>query len=146
MNSTALIYRRITDDSATGFDLVEHKGLPAIFDDAAPSDFAGFEPDRMVVVIAAPTTDEPANTLTERGRFIQQDVHIYAKRTMDNLPIDTAARRLRALFDDVPDALFVEGGKAITSTVTGPVAAPDPDPSIIGRRITLRLELQDNPA
>lgn len=143
MNSTATIYQRLTADDLLGFDLVEYQGLPAIFDDAAPEDFNGFDAERMVIVIAAPSSDEAAETFTETGRLIRQDVRIYARRSNDNAPIDAAARRMRALFHNCPGELFVEGGKAVVSTVTGPVSAPDPDPSIIGRRITLRLELQE---
>lgn len=144
MNSTAVIYQRLTDDGELGFELVQYQGLPAIFDDAAPGDFTGFDPLRMVVVIAAPTSDVAAETFTEKGRLIQQDVRLYAKRTNDNAPLDAAARYLRDLFHNRPGDLYVEGGKAVVSTVTGPVGAPDPDPSIIGRRITLRLELQES--
>jgi hypothetical protein len=141
MNSTAVIFYRLTGDAGVGFRLAEFEGEPAIFNDRAPDSFqfdAGF-----AVVIAAPSSDEDASTFSETIRAITQEVRIYAKDTGSTAEIDDLARAIRDLFHLQADALIVGGGKVNTATATGPVAAPTTDPSLIGRRVMLRLELQE---
>src|SRR5690606_19410758 len=98
----------------------------------------------MAVIIAAPTRNEPDATLTELGWIVVRDVRVYAKHTGSNARIDALALRLRALFHLKQDEMTIDGGTVTGCTVTGPVAAPTTDPSLVGRRITLRLTLEEN--
>lgn len=142
MNSTASIHARLTADAAIISQLDTYAGAPAIFSDRAPDDF-DFA-DRAAVIIAAPFSDDPEETFTEIGRAIRQDVRIYAKDSGSTLDIDNLARAVRKLFHNQPAALVVDGGKCTIITAAGPVAAPTTDPSLVGRRVTLRLELQES--
>ena len=142
MNSTALIFDRLTGASGIQARLATLEGAPAIFNDRAPDDF--IFGDGAVVVIAAPTGDADASTFTETVRDITQEVRIYAKDSGSTAIIDQLARDIRDLFHLQAANLTVTGGVVSTSTATGPVAAPTTDPSLIGRRVTLRLELQRN--
>lgn len=142
MNSTATIFARLTGASGISGRLGDFTGSPAIFNDRAPDAFQ-FDAGA-AVVIAAPTSDEEASTFTETVRAITQEVRIYAKDTGSTAEIDQLARDVRDLFHMQAAALTVAGGKANTATASGPVAAPTTDPSLIGRRIVVRLELQEN--
>jgi hypothetical protein len=150
VNSTATIKTRLDGDAYLLAMLAEYtpaggRASPAVFNDAAPDDFI-FGPDNPApcIVISAPTSDEPGGTLTETTRLIQQDVRIYAFRGMSTAVLDAAARRIRDLFHLQPASLSVSGGRAVISTASGPVEAPTTDTSVSGRRVTLRLELQEN--
>lgn len=141
MNSTATIFARMTGDATLTGLLDTHEGAPAIFSERAPDSYVfGPEP---CLIIAAPTRDIPIETFTETGRYIEQDVRGYAPDTGSSAALDTVMRRVRTLFHNDPGSLTVTGGTAETSTVTGPVASPTTDPALIGRRVTLRLELQE---
>lgn len=140
MNSTAIIYSRLTGDLGIMFRVAEYAGAPAIFNDRAPDDFQfGAE---AVVVIAAPSDDSDAGTFTERVRAVTQEVRVYAKDTGSTAEIDDLARDIRDLFHLQAASLFASDGTVNTATATGPTAAPTTDPALIGRRVTVRLELQ----
>lgn len=141
MNSTAAIFTRLSTAPTIVSELDTYAGAPAIFSDRAPDDF-DFA-DKAALIIAAPFSDDPEETFTEIGRAIRQDVRIYAKDTGSTLDVDNLARAVRKLFHNQPAALIVDGGKCTIITATGPVAAPTTDPSLVGRRVTLRLELQE---
>ncbi|MNT97592.1 hypothetical protein D3C72_2399470 [compost metagenome] len=51
--------------------------------------------------------------------------------------------RVRFLFHNKPESLTVTGGTAKLSRVTGPKDSPTTDPALIGRRVTLRLEIEE---
>lgn len=142
MNSTAAIYARLNSQAGIKSRLDVHNSKPAIFNDRAPDAFVFGE--KAAVVIAAPTRDEPDDTLTEFGREVVQDIRIYAKDTGSTAVIDQLARDIRDLFHTRPSELTVDGGSCSLATATGPVAAPTTDPSLIGRRVTLRLLLERN--
>ncbi len=145
MNSTAAIFSRIVGSSATTNSLDVFAGAPAVFGDAAPDDYlTNTTWTRPCIVIAPPTRDEPLETFTETGRLIVQDIRVFTKFTGSSAALDTLARRVRDLFHNRPGDLVIQGGSAKIATATGPNAAPTSDPSLIGRRITLRLELQEN--
>lgn len=139
MNTTAAIFNRLTQAPITA-QLDSFEGQPAIFNDSAPDDFP-FGP-LAVAVIAAPSADNPDDTFTEDGRAITQDVRLYARHTGSTAEIDQLARDVRDLFHQQPDTLAAPGATFITAIATGPVASPTTDPSLVGRRITLRFELQ----
>lgn len=140
MNSTKTIYQRLVGTGGVIHDVAEIDGTPAIFNDRAPDDF--IFADKAAVVIAAPASDRDASTFTETIREITQDVRIYATDTGSTAEIDALGRLIRDLFHLHPSDLNVDGGKCTIATATGPVAAPTTDPSLVGRRVTLRLELQ----
>jgi len=140
MNSTRAIFTRLigATDIVSGLD--QHKGAPAVFSDRAPDGFV-FS-GKAAIVIAAPSADVDASTFTETIRDITQDVRIYARDTGDAEAFNQLARDVRDLFHLRPSEMSVTGGVVTIATATGPVAAPTTDPSLIGRRVTLRLELQ----
>lgn len=140
MNSTAVIFDRLSGDTGISFDVANYDGIPAIFNDRAPDDFQ-FS-DGPAVVIAAPSSDTDASTLTETIRAITQEVRVYGKDNGSTATIDILARYIRDLFHLKASALSVQGGKVTIATATGPVAAPTTDPSLVGRRIVINLELQ----
>jgi hypothetical protein len=142
MNSTKTIFDRLSSASGLAARLAEHAGAAAIFNDRAPDSFV-FDGDP-AVIIAAPSANDDAGTFTETIRGVTQDVRIYTKDNGSTLEIDDLARDIRDLFHLQAAALTVSGGTVTTATATGPVAAPTTDPSIIGRRVTLRLELKRN--
>jgi len=140
MNSTATIFARLSGDATLTALLDTHGGVPAIFNERAPDAYEiGPKP---VLVIAAPTDDRPVETFTEFSRLIVRDVRGYARDDGSSLALDTVMERIRTLFHNVPGSLTVTGGTVTTSRVTGPVQSPTTDPNLIGRRVTLRLELQ----
>lgn len=140
MNSTETIFARLTGDSGVSLRLADHNGEAAIFNDRAPDTFL-FDAGA-AVVIAAPADDADAGTFTERVRAITQDIRIYAKDTGSTAEIDDLSRDIRDLFHLQAAALTVTGGTVNIATATGPVQSPTTDPSLIGRRVTVRLELQ----
>lgn len=144
MDSTATIFARLTSSVSVSQRLAEFEGDPAIFDDSAPDDYVFSEHGEAVIVIAIPSQDDDASTLTETIRAVTQDVRVYARRTGSNEEIDQLARDIRDLFHLKAAELSVDGGTVTIATATGPVAAPTTDPSLIGRRVVVRLELQEN--
>lgn len=140
MNSTAAIFARLSGDSRIIAQLDVFEGEPAVFNDAAPLDFVFAE--KAVLVIAAPTDDQDASTFTETIRAIAQDIRLYAKHTDSTADLDQLARDVRDLFHQRPDTLSADGAVFITAIATGPVASPTTDASLVGRRISLRLEMQ----
>ena len=142
MNSTKAIYQRLagSTDVVAALDAID--GAPAIFNDRAPDDFVFST--KAAIVIAAPSADVDASTFSETIRDVTQDVRFYARDTGSTEAIDALARAVRDLFHARPDELTVEGGVCSLATATGPVAAPTTDPSLVGRRVTLRLLLERN--
>lgn len=140
MNSTAAIFARLSDDTAIKAGLEVRKGKPAIFNDRAPDDFVFGK--KAAIVIAAPTADADASTFSETVREVVQDVRVYVKDSGSTLSIDDLARMIRDLFHLRPAELTVTGGFCSLATATGPVAAPTTDPKLVGRRVSLRLQLQ----
>ena len=141
MNSAATVFDRISGDATVTGELDQFNGLPAIFDDNAPDDFVFG--DDAVIVIAAPTLNQADPTLTEQGWIVERDVRAYARHTGSNASLDALAERLRSLFHLQQDDLSIDGGVVTACTVTGPVASPTTDPSLVGRRITLRLTFEE---
>ena len=140
MNSTKAIFSRLTGSTEVVAALDATLGAPAIFNDRAPDDFVFGE--KAAVVIAAPSADIDASTFSETIRDITQDVRLYARDTGSTADIDELARLVRDLFHLRPDELTVDGGSCSLATATGPVAAPTTDPALVGRRVTLRLQLR----
>lgn len=141
MNSTATIFARLTGDATLVALLDTHNGSPAIFNDRAPDAYiVGPKPG---LVIAAPTEDRPVETFTERSRQITRDVRGYAPDTGSTLALDTVMERVRDLFHNLPASLTVSGGTVQIARASGPAASPTTDPALIGRRVTLRLEIQE---
>ena len=142
MNRALTIFNRIQSAAETSFELAIYDGLPAIFDDMAPDDFVFG--DDIAIIIAAPTSHEPDPTLSEQAWVVVRDVRLYCRHTGSNARLDALAEHIRGLFHLQPEALFVDGGRCSIATATGPVASPTTDPALVGRRITLRLTLQEN--
>ena len=140
MNSTKTIYQRLVGTGGVIHDVAEIDGTPAIFNDRAPDDF--IFADKAAVVIAAPASDRDASTFTETIRDLTQDVRLYARDTGSTAAIDTLGRMIRDLFHLQASQIEVEGGVCSTAIATGPVASPTTDPSLVGRRVTLRLQLK----
>lgn len=142
MNSALTVFQRLASDAELSFDLETYEGWPAIFDDAAPNDFVFG--DDIVIIIAAPTSNEADPTLSEQSWVPVRDIRLYCRHTGSNARLDAVAWHVQGLFHLKPETLFVDGGKVSIATATGPVASPTTDPSLVGRRITLRLTLQEN--
>ena len=140
MNSTAAIFARLSGNLSIIERLDVFQGGAAIFNDRAPDDFQ-FS-DKAALVIAAPSADTDASTFTETIRDITQDVRIYARDTGSTATIDALGRDIRDLFHLQASQIEVEGGSCSLATATGPVAAPTTDPSLVGRRVQLRLQLK----
>jgi hypothetical protein len=140
MNSTKAIFDRLSADAdiMAGLDVFE--GSPAIFNDRAPDDFI-FD-TKAALIIAAPTGDDPTETFTEAGRDMRQDIRLYAKDDGSTADIDALARAVRDLFHNQPEALSLTGAVPIICQAAGPTVSPTTDPSLVGRRISLRLELE----
>lgn len=142
MNSTAAIFARLNGSLSIIDRLDAFDGAPAIFNDRAPDDFQ-FS-DKAALVIAAPSADIDASTFSETIRDITQDVRLYARDTGSTADIDALGRDIRDLFHLQASQIEVEDGTCSLATATGPVAAPTTDPSLVGRRVTLRLLLERN--
>lgn len=142
MNSTAAIFARLAGTASITQRLAAFDAAPAIFNDAAPDEFVFA--DLAAIIIAAPTADDDASTYTETIRAVTQDVRLYAKHTGSTADLDQLARDIRDLFHQRPAELSAAGFSFITAIATGPVASPTTDPSLVGRRVTLRLEAQRN--
>jgi hypothetical protein len=140
MNSTKAIFDRLSADAGIMAGLDVFEGAPAIFNDRAPDDFQ-FS-DKAALVIAAPSADTDASTFSETIRDITQDVRLYARDTGSTADIDALARDIRDLFHLQASQIEVEGGTCSTAIATGPVASPTTDPSLVGRRVPLRLQLK----
>ena len=140
MDSTAAIFERL---QTIWPRLDEYQGQAAVFSDRAPDDYL-VNQMAPCAVIAAATSDTDASTFTEVIREIVQDVRLYARDTGSTGDLDCLARDIRDLFHLRPDDIIVDGGICSIATATGPVSSPTTDPSLIGRRITLRLQLERN--
>lgn len=138
MNSTATIFARLAGVSAS---LATYDGAPAIFSERSPDDFLDTSPTKPFLIIAVPTRDEPMETFTETGRLILQDVRGYQKDTGSSADLDALMRAVRDLFHNRPGELTVTGGKCDVCRVNGPMQSPTTDPSLIGRRVSIRLDL-----
>lgn len=140
MNSTKAIFDRLSADSSIIAELEVFEGAPAIFNDRAPDAFVFY--NKAALIIAAPTGDDPTETFTEAGREIRQDIRIYAKDDGSTAAIHALARAVRDLFHNQPEALTMTGAVPIICQAAGPTVSPTTDPSLVGRRISLRLELE----
>lgn len=141
MNSTQTIFARLNAVPSIVAALDTRNSQPAVFNDRAPDDFVFGS--KAAIVISAPDSDVDASTYSERIRLIGQAVRIYGRDDGSTASIDALARLVRDAFDNQQGALVVTGGKCTAATATGPVGAPTTDPSLIGRRVSLRLELQE---
>ena len=141
MNSTKAIFQRLigSPDATEALDTFE--GLPAVFEDMAPDDYLAVQ-ERFCIVIAAPSSDIDASTLTETIREVVQEVRTYGKRSGSVASLGDFALLLRDLFHLQAPNIQVDGGSCNLATATGPVAAPTTDPSLVGRRVQLRLQLK----
>lgn len=140
MNSTKAIYQRLAGSAEVVAALDAVSGSPAIFNDRAPDDFVFGT--KAAIVIAAASADADGSTLTEIIREVTQDVRLYARDTGSTAAIDTLGRLIRDLFHLQAAQIEVDGGSCSLAIATGPVAAPTTDPSLVGRRVSLRLQLQ----
>ena len=138
MNSTVTIFARLASVSAS---LATYDGAPAIFSERAPDDFLETPPAKPFLIIAVPTSDVAMETFTETGRLILQDVRGYQRDTGSGADLDTLMRSVRDLFHNRPGELTVTGGKCDVCRVNGPMQSPTTDPSLIGRRVSIRLDL-----
>lgn len=140
MNSTATIYGRLNGDATLKSLLDTYKAGAAIFAERAPDDYTpGAKP---CLVIAGDVDGRPVETFTEFGRQVARDVRGYARDTGSTLALDTVMERVRSLFHNQPGSLTITGGKVTVARAIGPLVSPTTDPALIGRRVTLRLELQ----
>lgn len=141
MNSTKAIYQRLVSAPSVSDEIDTFSGLPAVFDDQAPDDYLA-QQGKPCIVIAAPATAAPVETFTETGQAIARDLRIYAKRSGSVADLDSLAEAVRDLFHDRPADLIIAGAKTVICQASGPTASPTTDPSLVGRRISLRLELE----
>lgn len=140
MNSTKAIYQRLAGSAEVVAALDTVSGAPAIFNDRAPDDFVFST--KAAIVIAAPSADTDASTFSETIRDVTQDVRLYARDTGSTAAIDDLGRLIRDLFHLKASEIEVDDGSCNLATATGPVAAPTTDPSLVGRRVQLRLQLR----
>ncbi|WP_433950778.1 hypothetical protein [Brevundimonas bullata] len=145
MNSTATIFARLAAvvPSLDTYTPPIGPMRPAIFNERAPDDFLNRDPKpaKPFLIIAVPTSDVAMETFTETGRLILQDVRGYQRDTGSGADLDTLMRAVRDLFHNRPGELAVSGGKCDVCRVNGPVQSPTTDPSLIGRRVSIRLDL-----
>lgn len=142
MNSTKAIRDRLIDETDLTDELDVFLGAPAIFDDQAPDDYLA-QQDKACIVIPAPTARDNNSTLTETIWAETRDVRLYAKRSGSVAELDLLAEQVRDLFHLRPGEIDVDGGICTIATASGPLGAPTTDPSLVGRRVVLRLELQE---
>jgi len=140
VNSTKAIFARLSGSSEIIAALDTIDGAPAIFSDRAPDDFVFSE--KAAVVIAAPSADIDLSTFSETIRGITQDVRFYARDAGSTADIEALGRAIRDLFHLQASEIEVEDGTCSLATATGPVAAPTTDPSLVGRRVQLQLQLR----
>lgn len=140
MNSTGTIFARLASVAPS---LAVWNSAPAIFAEYAPDDFLKSVPTKPFLIIAAATSDIPLETFTETGRLIVQDVRGYQRFTGSSATLDTLMREVRDLFHNRPAELNVTGGVCEVARVNGPVQSPTSDEALIGRRVTLRLDLKN---
>lgn len=138
MNTTAAIFARLQEVWPR---LDDYLGQPAVFNDRAPDEYL-VNQQSPCIVIAAPDDDVESGTFTESGRAILQEVRLYGRDTGSSEEIDNLARDLRDLFQDRPADVVVAGARTVICQASGPTPSPTTDPSLIGRRISLRIELQ----
>lgn len=140
MNSTKAIFDRLAADADILAGLDTYGAAPAIFNDRAPDAFVFGT--KAALIIAAPTGDDPTETFTETGREIRQDIRLYARDDGSTADIDALARAVRDLFHNHPEDLTISGARPIICQASGPTVSPTTDPSLVGRRVSLRLELE----
>lgn len=140
MNSTKAIFDRLAADAYILAGLDTYGAAPAIFNDRAPDAFVFGT--KAALIIAAPTGDDPTETFTETGREIRQDIRLYARDDGSTADIDALARAVRDLFHNHPEDLTVSGARPVICQASGPTVSPTTDPSLVGRRVSLRLELE----
>lgn len=151
MNSSATIFARLSGDATLGALLANYTPSTggatrkAIFNEFAPDDFvmSAAQP-KPCLVIAAPDDRQPSATLTEKFENHERKVRGYAHFSGSTVGLDDMMERVVTLFQNAQASLSVTGGTVIASRVAGPVGSPAEDASLIGRRVTLRLEFQAN--
>lgn len=141
MNVTALIKTHLAADATVIAALDAFDSAPAVFNDRAPDPFV-FGED-LAIIIAAPTSNEPDDTFTSFGREIRRDIRLYGRDKGSTLALDNLAEHVRTMFHAKP-AEAVTGGTVTFATASGPVDSPTTDPSLIGRRVTLRILTEEN--
>jgi hypothetical protein len=113
-----------------------YRGEAAIFADQVPDDFV--QEDAPCAVIRPASLDRPDDTFSSNGRYVEQRLYLYARRTGSSKAIEELAETVRSLFHDQAKALGV-----VNCTVLGPVDAPTTDPAVIGRQMTIQLTTQE---
>ena len=124
-----------------------YHGAPAIFDSAVPPDHEITLP---VIVIDYPTFSDRLHSSTRIIRDIVIPVRLYAQTQFTRAGLtfnDTMP--LQAASEAVADALItmripVTGGTLRGVFVDGPIIAPTESPSISGRLITLRWNIEED--
>lgn len=143
MNSTKAIRDRLIAETGLVADLDVYLSEPAIFDDQAPDDYLA-QQAKPCIVIPAPSARDNASTLTETIWAETREVRLYAKRSGSLAALDVLAEVVRDAFHLRPSEILVDGGTCTIATASGPLGTPTTDPSLVGRRVTLRFELQEN--
>lgn len=143
MNGTKAIRDSLNRTDTITAMLDVYEGEPAVFDDQAPDDYLAKQA-KACIILAVPTRNENVGTLTEEIWAQTRDVRIYARRSGSAADIDILAGLVRDLFHLRPEEIEVEGGKCTISTASAPLGAPTTDSELVGRRISLNLELQQD--
>lgn len=140
---TAAMYTHLAAIADVTDVLDTFENLPAIFEERAPD---GFEIDGNVVIIDPPHNMTRDDTSTCVGRAADMRLRVYRKVISEDgatgyASLNEAAEKLaRALHNSQPT---VNGARTARVAVNGPYRAPTETPSIGGRVISIRWNIQE---
>lgn len=116
----------------------DYKGEPAVFTRRPVPDDAPY----IMVVVSPDIGIGNADFLRSLMPIVTRDIAVYGQQPDQYRDIETLAYAIREQFHQVKTAITVPGYHVIDINCTGPVGGPAEDPKIMGRIVTLSIQLQ----
>jgi len=127
----------IADPTITGL-ITEFLGEPAVFTKRPVDDDAVLP----FIVISEDVSITDADGLTSDRPVVMRDIFAYGHQPDDYRAIEQIGYAVRELFHRESFSLIVTDYDVIEIIATGPIAAPTSDDEIIGRVVTLTIQLR----
>jgi hypothetical protein len=115
-----------------------YKGEPAVFTRRPAPDDAPYP----LVMVSPDISIGNADYLRTFMPVVTRDLAVYGQQPDQYREVETLAYAIREQFHQVKTAIIVPGYHVIDINCTGPIAGPADDPNIMGRIVTLSIQLQ----
>lgn len=130
---TALI-----NDAIIGGLIAQWQGDPAVFT-RRPTFTEVYYP---LIVISEDIALIEQDALRSDRPVVVRDVIVYGHNPDDYRTVDEVAYRIRELFHREKNSIVSTDYNVVDIRVTGPIAAPSDDEEIVGRIVTLNIQLR----